>query len=646
MKPSFRALLLLLQHIIAVPLASPVNFSDTSGEKWIGLCGGDPSSIPADTALAQHEDWPVDDADGSQQTPESKRGGVWSSAQKAFLAYGVDLRGVAEEETKSWVHSAFLDESEYLHPSDRDRIVPELATKIQKDLSVANSILTTLHRRGGLPNGTVNRWYTGVELKSVVGATEVKRELRRARHVMDERCAAINLGILRSEDRTQAYVKNKFSPYIKKWKLLTKMRGLYIDFRHFDPHTISVLEMLKHRVPVFYPLDPQFLPSFSAEETRDAELVVTLEDYMHWFTLPEYWPAVDKSKPAPVVMHGFTADELATWSEPIPNRLARLDDLAMHARFILADTLGLDGDPVVNRLGDVSVAVVGAARLLVDPLSELRMMLWAVSSRSSNISEVLGEALLRGWAFRVVYPKDHLYDLAREEPYVSAIVDHPLSPIIVLAASEVLDAHVEWLRFLERLRILLSRPHAKMFLLLGGIYWRLAILFGADYMQKWKEDVLAPSVTLVQRGVGREDIPGYWRDEITAVEKDILIGLVHSKSSSKAHTWFPPQDLLVKHGFDKGEWSLDEERLVMDRYTSLQNGESCYRPLSLEDWDEELSRYKIGRLARISFVSPHPLAVDALLVDSRTEFRGSWNRAELGAINAPMDFENEDWFDD
>lgn len=199
----------------------------------------------------------------------------------------------------------------------------------------------------------------------------------------------------------------------------------------------------------------------------------------------------------------------------------------------------------------------------------------------------------------------------------------------------------EWARYQKRLSLLLSRPHAYVFLHLGGLYWRLALLFGERYIQAWKTRLLGPSEGLIHRRMTSSSIYGHWSDVVTETEKKVLLGLCRCKTTGVERTWFPPPELLIKHRFHDGEWSQLEEYFLRERYDSLQRGESTYRPLTSEEWEVELVQYRPGQLLRDSFVVVHSPAAHGLLSDARTEFGGAWDRATLEEINRSLVHEDE-----
>ncbi|KAI0763410.1 hypothetical protein BC629DRAFT_1596978 [Irpex lacteus] len=329
---------------------------------------------------------------------------------------------------------------------------------------------------------------------------------------------------------------------------------------------------------------------------------------------------------------------------PNSNRMERFTDLCSYAHSILGDVLHSSTSPSNSPLVIHMLNIVPEALLVVEPLSEARMMIWAIESRTSEVSALLSEALSRGWAFQVVYPEAYL-DLLKEScagvPTPAPSHFEFVSPV---SETGVIRVTKEWEHYLTRARILLSRPHTKVFLLLGGIFWRLAILLGQPYLADWMVDLLGPSSTLVDSRPSSQTIRGYYGDELSNAEKELLLGLTVSKTTGQKYYWFPPWELLVKHRFHDGEWSATEECFIMERYHSLQRGETYCTPLTREEWDLELETLALRRLERDSFVAPDLREVRSFLADVHTMLGGSRNQSTLSAIGSTIDVNDPEWW--
>lgn len=642
-KPSLRSLLFLLHHLPAYLYTETFERFLCADETWVTI-GGDPAAIRANAA---HERYHGAASRRLKRRPESYRGPEWSGDGKDYLAYGVDRRKVrdsADESPESWVHSSFDDEDEFLHPNDRTRIHPGLLDKIKRELRLARDLVTFLDDRGGSEDNLVDRTYSGEELAFADGVDAVRKELYRARRAMDERLAAINFALCRAEPDVENYVRLIYGAYITKWHLLDDMRGICLDFRTFDPNITHVLDYLKWEVPVYYPVDAEFCPDLSEAEARLADTVKTGDDFVYALLEAAVFPRIRKTETAPRRYYGIVIDPLAAtrpWRAP---RYERFDDLDHHAKIILTDVLHPNLAPIVHPFEEApSLTIVSDARLILDPLTELRMMCWAAKYRATNACEILGEAILRGWYFRIAYSKERLDELARQATEGSTTAPDRVPQLVVMVDFDAFDVPREWVLYVRRALSLLSRPNAYVFLHLGGIFWRLALLIGHGYLPAWKENLLGPSTALAVRRSVPPLLPGYWTDPVSEVEKNILLGLCVSPTSGEERYWFPSQELLIKHRFHDGEWSAMEEDFLMERYLSLERGEDRYRPLTTEEWDVELSTYKPGRLLRNSFVRVHSPAADALLEDARVEFKGAWNLASLGEITLSLEGDPEEY---
>lgn len=637
--PTLRVLLFQLHYLISFPLTRLHSITNAPGESWVAI-RGDALSIEANAA-ALHYDGPAIDL---SRIPEALRGPIWSNTVKWYLAYGVDLSRVRRRTgsvIESWVFSSFEDEEEYLDPRDRERILPELATKIKADLRVALDLLDLLDQRGGLQEVDVDRLYSGEELVIVTGGEAIEAELQRARRIMDERLAGINFGLVRAELDVRNYVELTYSPYLEKWALLDYMRGVQLDFRSFDPKTVHLLDLLHHKVPVFYPLDSQYRPRLTEAEIRAVEAIRSGKEFAYWMRTKSCWPRVVKSLPAPVKLFGVSPEAEAENPGVYPPRAVRWSNLLNIVKVALGDSLHPAAMPIVPTLATATVTPLDLSRLIVDPLIELRMMIRAIEGHDSDPKDLLTEALVRGWAFQVVYPRGFLDDLSTVDDFVAGGMPDEFHLIILTTESENIDVEREWARYLRQVATLLSRPNAKAFLFLGGIYWRLAILLGSRYLAGWMQDILTPSASVLLRRSGAQYIQGYWTDSVSEIEKDVLLGLSRSRFTNTVRTWFPRQSLLDKYGSYDGQWSRLEELFVLERYESLQRGETTFRPLTHDEWDVELRDYRKGILLRDSYVSPSSFEMGVLLRDVRAELGGSWKGATLEDVRNAIDGDDE-----
>lgn len=380
-RPSLRSLLFLLQYLLYYCYAGSYELFDNSGETWVTI-GGDPSALLANAARDRYGGASSREL---RSCPESKREPSWTGDGKDFLAYGVDLRKVRTQTgpvAESWVHSSFDDGEEFLDPNDHSRIQPALLAKIKRELRLARDLVGFLDRRGGSNHNVVNRIYSGEELSFAEGVEDIRLELYRAREVMDERLAAINFALCRAEPDVENYVRQVYGAYIQKWHLLSDMRGICVDFRSFNPDTTLVSDCLRRQVPLYYPVDPEYCPNLSGAEARLVEAVKTYEDFVFALHEASVFPKIRKSETAPLKYYGVAIDPDAPtrpWRAP---RFERFDDLDSHAKVVLTDILHTNLAPLVLPFeGSPSLTIVGGAVLIVDSLTELRMMCWQLMAQ-------------------------------------------------------------------------------------------------------------------------------------------------------------------------------------------------------------------------------------------------------------------------
>ncbi len=641
MRITLRSLLYQLHRFFEWRYTREYNISDDSGEFWVAI-GGDASSVPRDTAASHYENWPVIH---TGVTPPALSGPAWMGEGKDYLAFGVDMSAIQTRDGPAielWLYSSLNQEDDYLDPKHPDKIWPDVARKVRRDLLRANEVLSFLDGRGGLPQGLVDRSYDASNLEALTGRSAVKEELRKARQVMDERCAAINYAMSRTTPATRSYLKRRYAAYFSAWHILDAMRGAYLDYRHLGPGGTPVLDLLHKGVPVYFTLEPGYVPRVPLEEAHLAEGISSCEEFSNLFEDASPWIDDHVSLPSPRKSFGFTSTERAANPQSTVPRLQRLDDMTSYGRSLLGDLLHDNLPPIVGSLNVPDVGVTGSALLEVEPLSEVRMMYWASKNRVSSSADILGEALSRGWSFRVLYSDPYLDELKARLPASSVAAEACLETVVPVSETEHLYILDEWNRYLDRLALLLARPNAKAFLWLGGIYWRLALLFGEPYVDSWKVDIVGPSDHLIAQRGGYQVVHGHRCDTVTHQEMDMLLGLTVSKVDGSAHYWFPPMSLLVKHRYHDGEWSPTEECLIMERYESLQRGNAEFRPLTEAEWEHELDVYPRSRLQRDSFVTPGIQKVQALLADMRRELGGSWNLAPLSHVDRAIDLEAPD----
>ncbi|KAI0796350.1 hypothetical protein BC629DRAFT_1439388 [Irpex lacteus] len=638
--PSARSLYFLVPSLLTFEPTSSLQIADDSGEVWAAI-GGEADSVPHHTARGHRQGW-VDDE--QEVRPPSLAGPDWSGKGKDYLAFGVDLEKVHDRlgaVTIPWMHSFFTHEDEYLDPDDRSRIHPQLLTKIKKDLRVARDLVALLDRRGGSTFNVIDRLYSGEEVGFADGSPAVLRELRVARRVMDQRLAAINFALLRAEPSVLTYVKLTYGAYIKKWHLLAEMRGIYVDFETFNPRVTHLLDFIQKGVPVYYPLDLEYCPRLTENETRLAESLRTPEDFAYAFLRAHRGPRVRKTENAPRKPFGSTLEDEVAEGLPRPAKGERMGQLARYASLILTDALHSDLAPIVPLPEEASFAMVEEARLVLESLTELRLMHWAAKWRVTDVREILSEALLRGWTFHVVYPTSVLDKLVQEEEYAADAHLDQLTPLVTCVNMLDFDASHEWAKFERAVDSLLSRPHAYAFLFEGGFIWRLAMFFGGPRVPVWLKRILKPSAKLVLRRTEPSHIPDHWGDVVSETEKNTLLGLCVCRDTGVERYWFPSPEQLIEHRFHDGQWTFYEEHFLQERVGSLRRGEGHYRPLTPEEWDTELSSYLPGRLLRDSFVPIDGPSTDALLADARIEFGGPWNLLSLRELNNSLVFEDE-----
>ncbi|KAI0089959.1 hypothetical protein BDY19DRAFT_992901 [Irpex rosettiformis] len=646
MRPTLRVVLYQTHYFEAHPLLRPSTVSAESGELWIAI-RGDAASIPPNTARSfYNEDFISTD---TTYLPEALKGPAWVGGPKGFLAYGVDLRGdpnVAALINQPWFLSSFLVNSEFMDHTDPDQISPDLALKVRQDLKLALEVVRLLDGRGGVLDGHVNRKYAAADIDSQRGVEEVRQELLMARGVFDERCAAINYGLLHTQTGSKAWIVKHYRAYLRQWRLLGPMRGALLDMCNLEPRHVYVLDMLAKGVAVYYPLDDCYRASLPDDEAESVYQIQSKELFCKRLALTCFHPPLDMSQPDLwPTYHPPSEEQPTSPGNQLPvSRLERMEELSQRIRTSLGDLLRspesatpiiLDHPPAIR--------TIGSARLLVGPLTELRLMAWSITHRSASTARILEEALARGWPFSLVYPSSYLESVKVARDLPATLSPTPES-IDVPEVEDDYDVQTEWKKQLIIANKVLSRLHGQAFLYEGDLLWRLALLYGSSFIENWRARGLDPSVSVTTYGLGREEQGGYRGDQVSELEKRLLLGTVRHRGAGTTLSWFPSPVMFARHGFCNGEWSLAAEVYIRGCFDSLQKGEENYLPLSEAEWERELSGVTIDKLLRDSLVIPDSEEIEEMLQRARTEFRTGWNAQSLDDIERGIGRGGDVWW--
>lgn len=487
--------------------------------------------------------------------------------------------------------------------------------------------------------------YDGAELTACSGVEAVRNEIRNARLVFDERTAAISYGILHTQLGTFAWIEKHYRAYLREWRVLGPLRGALIDMKNFQASRTPVIDMLDKGVSVSYPIGEPYRAVFTQDEIRGLRRVATKAQFCRWVALTSFQPHLDLSRPNLWPSYRRPLEERLTDPVETPpvSRLQQMEELSAHLKMALGDLLFPSSIIPSVYAGAHTILAVGDARLLVEPITELRMMAWAITHRLSSMTDLLNVALIRGWAFSLVYPPNYLETVKVIRNRL--VIDREVKEYRDLPDLEdEFDIQEEWVKQCAVARDLVRLPHSRAFLFKGGVVRRLALLYGDEQLEEWRLEGVIPSISVTSHGKGREDTHGFKGDQVSELESQLLVGTLRHRESGLLALWFPTTEMLVRHGYCNGEWNSLAENVIRTRFDSLQRGEKTYYPLMELQWEDELAKSSPNKLWRNSIVNPDNDEIDELLQAARKEMRSAWNSNTLEDIEQNIGQSEDAWW--
>lgn len=159
------------------------------------------------------------------------------------------------------------------------------------------------------------------------------------------------------------------------------------------------------------------------------------------------------------------------------------------------------------------------------------------------------------------------------------------------AQGPISNVSVAWYEYIKRVRPLFERANAYAFLILGGLYWRLALHFGGNMLAQ--QPMAGPLSFATHGGLGHCNIG----DDVSPEERGILLG---RQDSSLVRSWWPAHAKLHISGLLRGGWTDMDVMWFQDRLTAVIEGRAQGRPLAGAEWDMELSTYRSQSRAKIA----------------------------------------------
>ncbi|KAG2030460.1 hypothetical protein BDR03DRAFT_1017098 [Suillus americanus] len=233
----------------------------------------------------------------------------------------------------------------------------------------------------------------------------------------------------------------------------------------------------------------------------------------------------------------------------------------------------------------VNLPFVSKGRLEVSKRTEVRLRLWRAQYPGVPVWFLAFRCLSRGLDWRVFLS---ISDLAAH--HRSPALPRPAyldgTPRGLAAGANVLDAYV---RQVERL---LCYPHARRFITMGGLVWRIALHYGPPGLFS---AALSPPSTDAALHLHFDRFGSEIDDRVTDGEIDLLLGI-----TDRGSIW-PTPDLWRRWQKWQGEWSEDLERWFQERITAMAS-----RPqsslLTHAQWKSSIRRHTLVALEDASTI--------------------------------------------
>lgn len=617
------------------PLLREYQFAIAYGERWVVLLG-DPKKIPLFAARRRYDATFRRDDDAPSRSLMQGRP-EWYDDSKFFWPYAPDVVAGRErlpEPAQSWFLWDYDLTTRFIDVDSPRRISRAVIRLIRVDFEMAREMLTAWEGRGGLHKEMVRTEYdpTGLYLSS--GLYNMRTALGQARAAFLELAAAVSYMFQHGDDRDRSAMKETYGAQLHNWMVDDCPKiGAMLDLRDRPLEAIPLINLLKHRVPVYYPWDEAFRAKPLPARPRSADGVLNAANFAEEL----YRACGHQARPSPETW----------WTDAHPvSLLDRLDltpalyrvapndplvvSLTEQSQAVLSGVLFFSQSPARALVGrSWSGEVVGHSVLRISGVAEAKLRTFVLSYRIDDIQDVLLEALQRGIQFGLAYPLDYISELQSsrdlpdglEPPYVHRdFVDSLLS-----FADDAPRA--AWIQYRQRIAEVLGRPHAIAFLLRGGIYWRLALEFGSDLLVT--SLLSGPSNSIVDYLHGSSELRGYLRDDVCKGERQVLLGAGLGADGVVRYWWPTPRDFRW-NDFYAEEWTPTHERWFQRRLSRIEQPQPRARPLSRDEWNRDLVTWGLKlREDRDEF----PEQEDVLrLREAQEAVMGAWDGIALSDI--------------
>lgn len=204
--------------------------------------------------------------------------------------------------------------------------------------------------------------------------------------------------------------------------------------------------------------------------------------------------------------------------------------------------------------------------LVIKPHDEVRLRYRALQNPSWNIVDTITDAIHRGIPFRIAVNRQDLpfFETLRQQLPCRPECYKPGYRDIPLVYEDAIQFFHDWE---QQIRVILSRPHAYIYLFHGSLLWRLAREYGPPTLFQAASDGLSLSAT----AWGQHDEvlgPMLITDIANRFELPILLG--HARGSTKS-LW-PPLECFNDLDCWNGEWNDNTEFWFQRQLSGIKAG--------------------------------------------------------------------------
>jgi hypothetical protein len=274
-------------------------------------------------------------------------------------------------------------------------------------------------------------------------------------------------------------------------------------------------------------------------------------------------------------------------------------------------------------LGDLALPVfhckwkqhyMSHALLSIAAQDEARLRYRALCHPAWTITDLLTDALNRGIPLQLAVP-------IRDAP-AFVVLEHVLRPDYYGDGYQDItltwpgDAKIFADSWLDACKKILCRPHARGFIFMGGLLWRLAIQIAGQALIQNAAD--GPSIAATLFGRRGECLDGSaFVDAPSAREIAVLLGEVSLRGDGARFLW-PPAEPFRFSNVWRGEWNADCEHWFQTRWDELCSPNGVM-PKRQGEW-RRLWRY--GRRDRKDWQASSNEAVDIFVTTTQRRWNG------------------------